>query len=388
MTARDSFNAAMRFDRTLPALKAEFGYWTTTVKRFLREGMPQAAPLPAGLTDNGTISGATAVDPSGSTVPDVNVRAACGLDSYAAKFPCDFSPRLPVRVVEEDEEYRTLYDSYGILKKERKTGSTPPLDLAFPIATRADFDAYRERYDLSSFASRLPNGWDALLPKVQARNYPIRLGGFPYGFLGLPRHLMGIEGMFLAMYDDPQLIKDINAFFLDFVMDYWAPIITAVQPDCVMIWEDMAYSSGSMIGNEAFREFLSPCYRVMVDFLRGLGVQNIHVDCDGYIEKLIPLWVEVGITGVFPLERKAGNDLRRIRADFPRLQLLGGMDKRVLTADKREADVDREISIAAEILAQGGFVPHVDHHVSDDACWSNFRLYRTRLNQAIEEAVS
>ena len=387
MTARETFNAAMRFDRAVPALKAEFGYWTTTVKRFLREGMPQKQPLPGGLSDNGTISGADAVDPSGSTVPDVNVRAACGLDSYPAKFPCDFSPRFAVRVLEEDDEYRTLVDAYGIHKKERKTGSTPPLDIAFPIRTRSDFEAYREHYD-RNFACRLPKGWEALLPKIQAREYPIRLGGFPYGFLGLPRHLMGTEGMFLAMYDDPQLIKDINAFFLDFVMDYWAPVIKSVRPDCVMIWEDMAYSSGSMIGTDAFREFLSPCYRTMVDFLRELGVQNIHVDSDGYIEELIPLWVEVGVTGLFPMERKAGNDLRRIRARFPRLQLLGGIDKRVLTADKGEADVDRELAIAAEILAQGGFVPHVDHHVSDDACWKNFRLYRSRLNRLIEDAVS
>lgn len=387
MTARETFLATMRFDRTAPALKAEFGYWTTTVKRFLREGMPQTCPLPAGLTDNGTISGADAVDPAGSTVADVNVRAACGLDSYAAKFPCDFSPRLPVRVLEEDAEFRTLVDAYGIHKKERKTGSTPPLDIAFPIRTRSDFEAYREHYG-PDYSSRFPKDWKALLPGVKAREYPIRLGGFPYGFLGMPRHLMGTEGMFLAMYDDPQLIKDINAFFLDFVMGYWAPIIEAVRPDCVMIWEDMAYSSGSMIGNDAFREFLSPFYRTMVDFLRQTGVQNIHVDCDGYIEELIPLWVEVGVTGVFPMERKAGNDLRRIRARFPRLQLLGGMDKRVLAADKTEADVDRELATAAEILSQGGFIPHVDHHVSDDACWKNFRLYRGKLNRLIEDTVS
>jgi len=387
MTARESFNATMAFDRSHPALKAEFGYWTTTVKRFLKEGMPEKAPLPARLSDNGTVSGSNPVDPAGDVVPDVNVRAACGLDSYAAKFPCDYSPRLPVRVVEEDAEYRTLYDSYGILKKERKTGSTPPLDLEFPIKNRADFAAYREHYDRAA-GPRLPRGWDALLPKVRARDYPIRLGGFPFGFLGMPRHLMGTVGLFFAMYDDPQLIKDINAFFLDFVLDYWAPIIEAVRPDCVMIWEDMAYSTGSMISTEAFREFLSPCYRRMVDFLRQMGVQNIHVDSDGYIEELIPLWVEVGVTGLFPFERKAGNDLRRIRRSFPRLQLLGGIDKRVLTADKSEADIDQELAVAAEILAQGGFIPHVDHHVSDDVCWRGFRYYRERLARLIDAAVT
>ena len=385
MTARETFNATMRFDRAQPALKAEFGYWTTTVKRFLREGMPQKEALPPGLSDNATISGATAVDPGGSTVSDVNVRAACGLDSYAAKFPCDFSPLLPARIVEEDAEYRTLYDSYGILKKERKTGSTPPLDLEFPVKNRADFESYRTHYG-QDYRPRLPKSWDSLRAKIRSRDYPIRLGGFPYGFLGLPRHLMGTEGMFLALYDDPSLVKDINAFFLDFVMGYWALIIEAVRPDCVMIWEDMAYSSGSMIGTDAFREFLSPYYRKMIGFLRDMGVQNIHVDCDGFVEELIPLWVELGVTGIFPIERKAGNDLGRIRERFPGLQILGGVDKRILAEGRTEAEIQRELAISAEILAQGGFVPHVDHHVSDDACWKNFRLYRARLNELIDRA--
>ena len=385
MTAREAFLAAMRFDTSVPALKAEFGYWTTTVKRFIREGMPVSVELPARLTDNGTITGADKVDPDGKEVADGNVRPACGLSSYAAKFPCDFSPLLPERVLEEDDDDRVVVDRYGITKKERKTATTPPLDLEFPVRSHADFDAYKEHYD-RDFARRLPRGWAELAPALRSRPCPIRLGGFPFGFLGMPRHLMGTEGLFLAMYDEPGLVKEINEFFLRFVMDYWAGIIEAVRPDCVMIWEDMASATGSMISPEAFREFLSPFYRRIIGFLRELGVENIHVDCDGYVEDLIPLWVELGVTGIFPLERKAGNDLARIRSRFPRLQLLGGIDKRILAAGRTRADIEAELALAARLLAGGGFIPHVDHHVSDDACWENFRYYRLRLNQLIDEA--
>jgi hypothetical protein len=385
MTARESFLAAMRFDTSVPVLKAEFGYWTTAVKRFLGEGMPETEKLPARLSDNGTITGADKVDPGGSEVPDGNVRPACGLDSYAAKFPCDYSPMLPERVLEEDADYRIVVDRYGITKKERKTGTTPPLDMEVPIRSRADFEAYKEHYG-RDFSRRLPRTWRDLAPALRSRSCPIRLGGFPFGFLGMPRHLLGTEGLFLAMYDDPGLVKDINEFFLGFVMDYWAGIIEAIRPDCVMIWEDMASATGSMISPEAFGEFLSPYYRRIIGFFRQLGVENIHVDSDGYIEELIPLWVELGVTGVFPMERKAGNDLRRIRARFPRLQLLGGIDKRILMAGRTRADIEAELALAAEILARGGYIPHVDHHVPDDACWENFRSYRLRLNQLIDEA--
>jgi hypothetical protein len=384
MSARDSFLSTMRFEKGARAPKAEFGYWTTTIRRFLREGMPMVQDIPATLSDNGTISGADKTDPSGSEFPDRNVRAALGLESYAAKFPCNFSPLLEVKVLEEDAESRTIIDQYGITKKERKNGTSAPLDLEFPVASQKDFDAYKEHYT-RDFSRRLPKDWGQLARRLETREFPIRLGGFPYGFLGLPRHLLGTEGLFFAMYDDPRLVKDINEFFLRFVMDYWSPIIARVKPDCVMIWEDMAYSTGSMISNEAFREFLSPYYVRMIDFLKHSGVQNIHVDCDGYIEELIPLWVELGVTGVFPMERKAGNDLLRIRQRFPRLQLLGGVDKRILADTATEEDIDRELAIVGRLLAQGGTIPHVDHHVPDDACWKNFRLYREKLNRLIDQ---
>jgi hypothetical protein len=375
----------MRFEPGARSLKAEFGYWTTTIKRFVREGLPENEKLPAGLSDNGTITGADRVDPAGAEVPDHNVRPACGLESYPAKFPCTYSPLFPVRVLEEDEEYRVVVDQYGITKKERKTGTTPPLDLGFPITCRADFEEYKSHYT-RDFAPRLPRSWNSLAASLGSRGFPIRLGGFPFGFLGMPRHLMGTEGLFLAMYDDPALVKDINEFFLGFVMDYWAPIIEAVRPDCVMIWEDMAYTSGSMISREAFAEFLSPYYRRLIDFFRQHGISNIHVDSDGYIEDLIPLWVDLGVTGVFPMERKAGNDLERIRRRFPRLQMLGGVDKRILGQHRGTVDIEDELECSRVLLAQGGFIPHVDHHVPDDACWKNFSYYRQRLNELIDQA--
>ncbi|MBN1837848.1 MAG: hypothetical protein JW820_18470, partial [Spirochaetales bacterium] len=100
--------------------------------------------------------------------------------------------------------------------------------------------------------------------------------------------------------------------------------------------------------------------------------------------ELIPLWERLGVTGIFPLEIQAGNDPLRIRARFPRLQLLGGMDKRVFAARHTAEDVDRELEKVPELLAQGGFIPHADHHVPDDCCWENFAYYRRQLNRLID----
>jgi len=376
----------MRFEPGVRAPKAEFGYWTTTLKRFVREGLPVVEPLPPDLPDNGTVSGAEQVWPGDGVLIERNARACLGLEPYPAKFPLDLSARLPEKVLEESEEYKVYTDRYGITLKAYKKGTSAPLDLAFPIACRADFERYKEHYSTADLARRLPAEWETLAHRLRARDFPIRLGGFPFGFFGFPRHLIGSNRLFLLMYDDPQLIKDINEFFLGFAMEYWDKIIPAIRPDCVLIWEDMASKTGSMISPAMFEEFLSPYYRRFIDFFRQHGVPNILVDSDGYIEELIPLWWELGVTGVFPIERQAGNDPLAIRRAFPRLQLLGAVDKRVFTAERTEADIEAELELIARLLRSGGFVPHADHHVPDDSCWKNFRYYRERLNRQIDAA--
>ncbi len=91
MNARERFLAVMDFEK-VPPLKAEYGFWTTTIKNFIRDGMPVTEELAKNIPDSGTISGADKADPDDSTVEDKNVRACFHLDTYVSKFPCNFSP--------------------------------------------------------------------------------------------------------------------------------------------------------------------------------------------------------------------------------------------------------------------------------------------------------
>ena len=386
MNSRERFLAVMQFAPGVRAPKAEFGYWTTTLKRFVGEGLPVAEPLPPDLPDNGTVSGAEQVWPGDGVVIERNVRACLGLEPYPAKFPIDVSPRLPEEVLEDSQEYKVYTDRYGITLKVYKKGTSTPLDLAFPIAGRADFERYKEHYSAESLARRFPADWETQVLRLRDRDFPIRLGGFPFGFFGFPRHLIGSSRLYLLMYDDPQLLMDMNEFFLRFITEYWDRIIPAVRPDCVLIWEDMASKTGSMISPAMFEQFMSPFYRRLIDFFRQHRVENILVDSDGYVEELIPLWWELGVTGMFPIERQAGNDPLAIRRAFPRLQLLGAVDKRVFSGGRSQADIDAELGVIAQLLRIGGFVPHADDHVPDDSSCADFRYYREGLNRLIDAA--
>jgi uroporphyrinogen decarboxylase len=104
-------------------------------------------------------------------------------------------------------------------------------------------------------------------------------------------------------------------------------------------------------------------------------VQHIWLDSDGDTQLLIPLMIEAGISGHCPLERAAGMDPRKLRAEYGRdLALMGGIDKRAL-AQGREAIEDELYHHVPQLLAEGGYIPTVDHTVPPDVSYSNFRYY-------------
>ena len=109
----------------------------------------------------------------------------------------------------------------------------------------------------------------------------------------------------------------------------------------------------------------------------------ILVDSDGNLDELIPLFLEAGLTGIWPVEVQAGNDLLEIRSRYPRLRILGGIDK-LKIARGREA-IDRELEDKMPfMLARGGYIPHLDHLTHPDISWPDFHYYRNRLKEYVE----
>jgi hypothetical protein len=390
MTAREKFQSVMRFTPGAPCPKAEFGYWAGAVRRWLREGLPLTEEVPADALDGDLVRGSVPfgfesrlISKAGTTeLVDRNVMPVLGLESHLAKFPIDFSPRLPRRVIQDDDRRRLFTDSYGITKMVMKENAATWHSVDFPIKSRRDLKDYIARYD-TDYASRLPAGGEELAAALADRDYPIRLGGEPFGFTYFPRSLMGDVGYMTALYDEPGLIHEMCEFLLSFTMGYWGLILGKVRVDCVVILEDVAYRNGPMISRTMFQEFAAPYTRRLVDFVRGRGVECVLVDCDGKIDELVPVWADAGVTGLFPVE--AVNDVVALGRAYPGLQIVGGVDKRPLIAGDR-AGIDAELDRVSPLIPRGGFIPHIDHAVPEDISWECFSYYRSHLNALIDSA--
>ncbi len=102
------------------------------------------------------------------------------------------------------------------------------------------------------------------------------------------------------------------------------------------------------------------------------------VDSDGNLWNIIPLLLEAGVTGIYPLEMAAGMDVMKLRKSFPKLQMIGGIDKRSIAKGKRE--IDKELTRISKAIGEGGYIPCIDHSVPPDISWNNFCYYRQYLD--------
>ena len=290
-------------------------------------------------------------------------------------------PGFRKKILHEDEEYRTFRDSMGVVKREKRRApeSSMPQFLSFPVKERRDFLALRRRY-YGKEKKRYPSDWETRVAGWRTRDYPLGMGLL--GYFWTLRDWMGPENLMITMHDDPDWIREMMEFLTDFFIEALRRTVVAVTVDWISISEDMAYKNGSFISPDMFRRFLSPCYRRLTDFLRTHGCDVIVVDCDGYIEELIPLWLDSGLSGVSPIEVQAGMDAADLRRRYgSSLIMFGGIDKRALARDKKA--IDRELEKLPRLVEQGGYIPALDHAVPSDVPYDNYVYYVKKKRQTL-----
>ena len=94
-----------------------------------------------------------------------------------------------------------------------------------------------------------------------------------------------------------------------------------------------------------------PYYLKLTGFFHDHGIEIILVDTDGDCRSLIPLFIQGGVTGFYPLEATGGMDILTIGSEFPEIQLIGGLDKKAII--KGSEAIDLELGSKIQILLKG-----------------------------------
>jgi len=383
VNTREKFLAVMHGEPGSHTVKWEFGYWAGALRRWYAEGLLKIQGIPDDLGDgNEVYAEGTGWTPA--SVRDMDVHVALGMDEGNKRIPVwpFIYPPFERQVLEDHGDWQLVRREDGMIAQERVGGTSVPRFVRGPVGNWADWNKLREERLQPNWRSRLMVDWETWVRKIQDRTYTVSVGAGGMGFYGGLRALFGDEQVLYAFYDQPDLVREIVSYLADFWIALYDPLLSQVRADYVIFWEDMAYKGGSLISPKMFREFLLLPYQRLTGFFREHGLDIMLVDCDGDVRQLIPVLKEAGVTGLFPFEVTAGQNIVEIRQQYPDLHILGGIDKKALAAG-REA-VDRELEKVPFMLRQGRYVPYVDHFVPPDVSWDTFKYYRTRLNEMID----
>ena len=330
----------------------EWGPWPSALRRWQREALGAGNSPPQ--------------------FAECENRVQCGVDLWML-------PRYEERVICEDEEFVTKLSDRGVVMRTLKSRDTMsmPEHIEYPVKTRADWKELKRRYD-PAHPARFPNDWDERCEKWR-KNGPILIFQGPRSpsLFGFIRELMGPERTLYAFYDEPDLVHDMMEYNTEFLINLLPRVLDEAPLSAIYFWEDMCYRGGPLISPAMFREFMLPRYKRITELARSKGVDLSFVDSDGNIEQLIPLWIEAGISGMYPMEVAAGMDVVKLRNEYGKdLLMTGGIDKRVLARDRQA--IDEELESKLPLAEQGGYIPHIDHAIPHDVPYENFAYYWKR----------
>ena len=203
--------------------------------------------------------------------------------------------------------------------------------------------------------------------------------GSLYGFV---RDMLGVEGLSYLAADDFELYTEIidtigNLCFTNAK----AVLESGIKPDFLHFWEDICFKNGPLVNPAVFKEYVGPHYKNITDLGKKYGVKIASLDCDGCIDKLVPVWLENGVNTMFPIEVGTWNaSFEPWRAEYGKeLRGVGGMNKNIFALEK--SDIDKEIERLKPQVDLGGFIPCPDHRIPPAAKWDNIKYYCDKMRK-------
>lgn len=390
MTTYERYLQVLNFEETDRTLNWEFAYWGGALNRWYREGLPEKHGLAKEVEYGETVCGPglhyplVSVSGGQNILIDRDVSDFFHFDNDLVCPPVNhwIYPKFHRVTQSENRDKIQIIDEDGITKVIKKDASSMPHWIDWPVKDQKTWEKTKEERFGLDYDERVTQSQDDFNKIIRDQICPVNLFGDPVGFYGSIRFLVGEMNLLYMYYDNPALVKSILYFLTEFWINMAEETLNRYDISVCAFWEDMSGKNGPLIGPNIFKEFMSPCYKKLISFLRTKGVDHFIVDTDGNVSQLIPLFLETGITGLLPFEKQAGNDLAKIRKKYPTLQMAGGFNKNVLAQGRSE--IDNELEEMKYMIQSGGYIPYCDHLVPPNVPWDNYCYFRNKLIKIIQ----
>lgn len=241
-----------------------------------------------------------------------------GRDAWGVRWKFVPEEGSPMPLPEEDGSY-ILED----ICDWREVVHFPDLD-AYDWATNADRDIHGKISNSATFDEnyeRLPEG-ETFVSGGKFGIAMVLVG--PWERLHC---LMGFENALISLLTEPEECYEFFSAVADWKIKYYKKI-KEYYPDVQLIigHDDYGTQTSMFMSMDKWRELLKPNLKKIVDAVHEMGLLYEHHSC-GYIEELLPEFVEIGIDSLDPLQPGCNPNLKELKQQYQdRMCFSGGFD--------------------------------------------------------------
>lgn len=365
MTSRERVLAALNF-KEADRIPIHDNPWVSTVDRWRREGLPS------------------------------NQSPAEYFEYELALYGADTSPRLPIKVIDESDEFIVETTPFGGVRRNLRDYSSTPEILDYPVKCRADWERLKGRltpaHDRVDWTGTEPIGmtaaktfdffrikpWLEWRQGLEGHRRAKAAGRFtcyaaPIGYDKLYNYIAA-EELLMFIATDPDWVRDMYETDTDLVIKMCEIMRQGgYQFDGAFLYCDLAYKNGLFFSPQTYEAQLRPSFRRLFDYFNSLNMPVI-LHTDGRVHQLIPYLFEDGLRCLQPLEVKAGMDLAALKeAWHGKLAFMGGIDTRLMSDPNPEL-IEQEIRAKIPVAKKGGgYIYHCDHSIPKDVSFSQYQ---------------
>lgn len=365
MNNRERVNAILHYKKYDRLPIVNFGYWRETLEKWAEEGH---------------ISKELAKKQGDGNEADYEIGNKLGFDFNWARMINEpnsshsLKPRFEYKVLEVTEEgYKKVTNSEGVVVLVKDGIVSIPVEIDHILKDRASWEEHylpRLQYAEHRTNHKAINEYS----KIENRDFPVGLHcGSLYGQM---RNYLGVEGISYLYLDDEELYIEIINTIGELCYKVTEGMLkTGFDFDYAHFWEDICFKNGPLVNPRIFEELVGPHYKRITDLVKSYGIDIISLDCDGWIDALIPTWFNNGINVMFPMEVGTWNaSMAPWREKYGKeLRGVGGMNKTVFAGEK--SDIEAEVKRLKPLVELGGYIPCPDHRIAPDAKWENVQYY-------------
>ncbi len=160
--------------------------------------------------------------------------------------------------------------------------------------------------------------------------------------------MMGFEGFSMAVYEEPDLVYDLNQRLGEIVLSMFEKMAANPAIDALWYSDDIAYATGLMVSPAILRRYFFPWLKKIGDMSRAAGKPLIF-HTDGVLYDVMEEIIGCGVDALHPIEPKA-MELAEVKRRYgDRLCLIGHVDVDMLargTEEQVRAQVRKNIAAA------------------------------------------